>query len=126
MKQIETLLKKTANEHAAELCELGDTVSEKSLKKGSAFSETKVPGGNAYLVIRAAAITSGTVIKDDRESGILAALLKGGVANMAPVLLVAIVQDTEVKLGCYSKEGLIAQHAAKNALRTFVEAISIV
>ena len=65
MTTIESLLKSIANEHAAELCELGDTISEKNLKKGSVYQSLKLDGGNAYRAIRGAAISSGTVIQDD-------------------------------------------------------------
>lgn len=118
------LLKKIANEHAAELCEPGDSVSDKSLKKGSSYQNLAIEGGNAYSVVRAAAITAGTVIMDEKEEGQLAALLKGGVGKLAPVLLVAVVEDNQVALGCYSKEGLIPQHAAEKTLKSFVTAIS--
>ena len=122
---VQELLKKTANEHAAELCELGDSVSDKSLKKGSAFERVTVPGRNAYAAVRAATIGAGTVILDDKEAGQLAALLQGGVGKLAPVLLVAVVADDEkAELGCYSKEGLIPQHAAEKTLKEFVAAIS--
>lgn len=122
--KVQELLKKVANEHAAELCELGDSVSDKSLKKGSAFQSITVPGGNSYAVARAAAIGAGTVILDEKESGQLAAFLKGGVGKLAPVLLVAVAgNDGKVELGCYSKEGLIPQHAAEKTLKEFVSVI---
>ena len=122
---VKELLKKIASEHAAELCELGNSVSDKNLKKGSAFRSVVIPGGNAYAVSRAAAIGAGTVILDDKDAGQLAALLKGGVGKLAPVLLVAVAgDDGKVELGCYSKEGLIPQHAAEKTLEAFVTAIS--
>lgn len=121
---VQELLKKIANEHAAELCELGGSVSDKSLKKGSAFKCATIQGGNAYAVVRAAAIGAGTVIMDEKEKGQLAALLKGGVGKLAPVLLVAMADDEKVELGCYSKEGLIPQHAAEKTLKEFVSAIA--
>ncbi|WP_137655268.1 hypothetical protein [Bifidobacterium moukalabense] len=118
------LLKKIANEHAAELCELGDSVSDKSLKKGSYYKELSIDGGNTYLVVRAAAISAGTVIVDEKEKGQLAVLLKSGVGKLAPVLLVAMTKEDKVELGCYSKEGLIPQHAAEKTLKSFMAAIS--
>ena len=123
MTTIESLLKTVANEHAAELCELGDTVSDKSLKKGSAYQSMELDGENAYRVIRAAAIESGTVIQDNEDKGVLAVLLKGGIAKMAPVLLVASIKGDRVDLGCYSKEGLILQHAAEKTLAAFLKAV---
>ena len=122
--KVQELLKKIANEHAAELCELGDSVSDKNLKKGSCFQELSINGDNAYAVVRAAAITAGTVVEDNKEEGQLAVLLKGGIGKLAPVLLVAVVKEDEVNLGCYSKEGLIPQHAAQNTMKSFVSAIS--
>ena len=122
--KVQELLKKIANEHAAALCELRDRVSDKNRKKGSCFQELSINGDNAYAVVRAAAITAGTVVEDNKEEGQLAVLLKGGIGKLAPVLLVAVVKEDEVNLGCYSKEGLIPQHAAQNTMKSFVSAIS--
>ena len=123
MTTIESLLKSIANEHAAELCELGDTISE-NLKKGSVYQSLKLDGGNAYRAVRGAAISSGTVIQDDEDKGVVAVMLKGGIAKMAPILLVTSIKGGEVDLGCYSKEGLIPQHSAEKALRAFLKAIN--
>lgn len=122
--RIQEFLKKIANDHAAELCELGDSVSDKNLKRGSAYQSVTVPGGNAYSVTRAAAIGAGTVILDEKELGQLAALLKGGAGKLAPVLLVAMATDDKVDLACYSKEGLIPQHAAEKVLKSLADVIS--
>lgn len=84
----------------------------------------ELDGENAYRVIRAAAIESGTVIQDNEDKGVLAVLLKGGIAKMAPVLLVASIKGDKVDLGCYSKEGLILQHAAEKTLAAFSETIN--
>lgn len=124
MTTIESLLKSIANEHAAELCELGDTISEKNLKKGSVYQSLKLDGDNAYRAVRGAAISSGTVIQDDEDRGVVAVMLKGGIAKMAPVLLVTSIKGGEVDLGFYSKEGLIPQHSAEKALRAFLKAIN--
>lgn len=117
--EIKFLLKSIADEYAASLGELDTRVSEKSFKKGSYFTKLQVYGSDPFKIVRDAAIDMGTVLSEDRESGIVVAMLGDGIASKAPVILTAAIEGSEAFLGAYSKEGLIKQKAAQKAIRAF-------
>lgn len=118
MEDLTGLLKKAADDYAAVLGELDTRVKERVFSKGSFFSETRIDDSDPYKAVRDTLIDAGTVLLDDKREGVVLAMLKGGAGGLAPVLLLAKVEGSNVSLGAYSKEGVIRQHAAKRAVNT--------
>lgn len=118
--ETKALLKTIADEYAPSLGELDVHVSERSFEKGSYFAKVAVREEDPFKAARDTVIDMGTVLSEDREHGIVVAMLGGGIAGKTPVIFVAVVVESEISLGAYSKEGLIRQKAAKRAVESFI------
>lgn len=118
MEELSKSLKKAANDYAAALGELDTQINDRRFSNGSFFSAVKVNGDNTYKTVRDALIDMGIILLDDEKRGVVLAMLKGGVGKLAPVLLLAKIDGSNVSLGAYSREGLIRQHIAKNAIES--------
>lgn len=123
MKEIKDELRRLANEFAPSLCELGDSVSDKSFARGAAITSANSNSKDPFGQIRGLALRRGTVIADLPESGEVAAIIKGGAAKMNPVLFVALVSGGKIRMGAYAKEGLIHQHSSQKLLDEFAGAL---
>lgn len=117
------LLRRAADEYAPSLGELDARVSDKAFEKGAFFGDAAVGGDDPFKLVRDAAVDVGTVLYESRGEGVVLAMLKGGAGGMSPVLLAAVIEGQTVSLGAYSKEGLIRQHAAREAVRSFSESL---
>lgn len=114
------LLRATANDYSESLLELDSKVSDKNFDRGFYIAAADVDADAPFKKVRDTAIKMGMILEEDESLGTVKAMIKGGAANMAPVLLVAIVGKGKVDVGAYSREGLIRQHAAKKTAERFM------
>lgn len=57
----------------------------------------------------------------DEDDGKIIAIVRAGVANMNPAIVVAMADGGNVHLSAYAKEGLIKQHTAEKAVKRILE-----
>ena len=121
--RLRNLLRESADDYSESLLELDSKVSDRHFDRGSYIVETKIVEPPAFKTVRDTAVKMGTVLEEDEADGVVKAMLRGGAANLAPVLLVAIVSEDAMGVGAYSREGLIPQHAARKAVQQYMEGI---
>lgn len=63
---------------------------------------------------------AGLLYKDETDGKIIA-IVRAGVANMNPAIVVIMADGEAVHLAAYAKEGLIKQHTAEKAVRRILE-----
>lgn len=122
-KQMDKLLAKKISEYELFLDMSASKLSAKSLAKQSVYKQITIARDDAYRALWASAIECGQILLDDKESGSLDTLVKGGLGNMNPALLVVHVSGKKADIIAFAKEGLVKQHTAEKAIDRLISNI---
>ena len=113
-------------EKAVKKYELGiDEKTIRSVKSQCVYEEISVKGLN-FKKIRDVLILTGTILEEDEQNRIYVGIVKGGLFNSNPSIVVLNQQEDMVVIGAFAREGIIKQKTAikaieriKSAFRTY-------
>lgn len=77
----------------------------------------------AYQNAKTALMKTGEVLEEDEHNGTITGTVISGIQDMNPAVLVIDVEQENLKITAYAKEGIINQHTSEKAIEKFVEAL---
>ena len=77
----------------------------------------------AYQNAKDALLHCGKLLEEDTFSGEITGIAFAGIKDMNPAVLVIQVEQENLKISAFAKEGLISQHTAEKAIDKFVRAL---
>ena len=107
--------------------ELGAKTGMKRLPTKEAYLETEPKDKDSYQAAyqnsKDALLRCGRLLEEDTFSGKITGIVFAGMKDMSPAVLVIQVEQENLKISAYAKEGLISQHTAEKAIDKFVQAL---
>lgn len=105
-------------------------VSRAAVKKAAARLQTcgveeNFEFSDGYAAAKSALEVCGRVIAETFEgsAGMVCGVIYSGFGNMNPCYIIISVNNRQISVTAYAKEGLIRQHTAEKALETFKKAL---
>ena len=92
----------------------------KQLKTCSARKDFNSKAKDPFFDAKNALISSGKVLEDEKEKGLLTGIVYAGAANLNPAVVSVKVEGARVYIQAYAKEGLIKQKTAEKAVKTVI------
>ena len=77
----------------------------------------------AYENAKNALAACGKVLEEDDFNGVITGMINAGIQDMNPAVLVINVEQENLKISAYAKEGLINQHTAEKSIDKFLTAL---
>ena len=77
----------------------------------------------AYQNTKNALIKTGEVLEEDEFTGTITGIVFAGIQDRNPAVLVIDVEQENLKISAYAKEGIINQHTSEKAIDKFVNAL---
>ena len=84
-------------------------------EKGS-FRDARQNAKNALL-------RCGKLLEEDDFAGVLTGVIRAGIKDMNPAVIVIDVEQENLKISAYAKEGLFSQHTAEKAIDRPLQAL---
>ena len=107
--------------------ELGAKTGMKRLPTKEAYLETEPKEKDSYQAAyqnaKDALLRCGRLLEEDTFGGEITGIVFAGIKDMNPAVLVIQVEQENLKISAYAKEGLISQHTAEKAIDKFVQAL---
>lgn len=75
---------------------------------------------DAWQNAKDALLKCGKLLEEDDFAGVLAGTVRAGIRDMNPAVVVIDVEQENLKISAYAKEGLISQHTAEKAIDRFL------
>ena len=100
-------------------------VNEKMLEKvskQSEYAELQIDG-ISFLAVRDKLILLGKVLEENEKKKLYTGCINAGVGNSNPCILVVYVNENQVVIDAFAREGLITQHTAKKAVKKLKESL---
>ena len=100
-------------------------VNEKMLEKvskQSEYAELQIDG-ISFLAVRDKLILLGKVLEENEKKKLYTGCINAGVGNSNPCILVVYVNENQVVIDAFAREGLINQHTAKKAVKKLKESL---
>ena len=85
--------------------------------------KTKDSYQTAYQNAKDALTACGKVLEEDDVTGVITGMVCAGIQDMNPAVLVIDVEQENLKISAYAKEGVINQHTAEKAIEKFVDSL---
>ena len=77
----------------------------------------------AYQNVTGAMTKCGKVLEEDDFKGTVTGVVYAGIKDMNPAVLVVEVEQENLRITAYAKEGILNQHTAEEAIDKFVKAL---
>ena len=73
-----------------------------------------------FLQARNGMMECGKVLTEDHDESRVEGVVFSGAANLNPAIVIMCINDTEIRIKAYAKEGLINQHTARKAIERMI------
>lgn len=105
--------------------QFGKAIAKKAaLKLVTSTVEDKIEkaNGSIYALAKDAFSACGTILEENKASGVLAGVILSGAAGMNPAFVLLWIEGDTMHIEASAKEGLIKQHTAEKAIEKFKSA----
>ncbi|MDO4989904.1 MAG: hypothetical protein Q4E45_05305 [Eubacteriales bacterium] len=78
---------------------------------------------DAWQNAKNALLQCGKLLEEDDFAGVLTGVIRAGIKDMNPAVVVIDVEQENLKISAYAKEGLFSQHTAEKAIDKLLQAL---
>ena len=78
---------------------------------------------DAWQNAKNALLQCGKLLEEDDVAGVLTGVIRAGIKDMNPAVVVIDVEQETLKISAYAKEGLFSQHTAEKAIDKLLQAL---
>ena len=78
---------------------------------------------DAWQNAKNALLKCGKLLEEDDFAGVLTGVIRAGIRDMNPAVIVIDVEQENLKISAYAREGLISQHTAEKAIDRLLQAL---
>ncbi len=78
---------------------------------------------DAWENAKNALLQCGKLLEEDDFAGVLTGVIRAGIKDMNPAVIVIDVEQENLKISAYAKEGLFSQHTAEKAIDRLLQAL---
>ena len=89
--------------------------------EGDKVYATKIAISLSFIEVRDVLIEIADILEEDYQQQIFIAIVKAGFANMNPAILGISVEESNLHIVSYAKEGLIKQNTAEKAVERVLQ-----